>query len=80
MNKMLEQIPTPRTETKRPLHRSSLSIPTDGPRRHWLWWQVITVSRRIQAQPLTSREDGTVFIAGTIGAAEAAAEAHQGHC
>ena len=76
LNKMLEQIPAPRTETKETAPQIiSLSIPTDKIR------DVIgsggKVIRGIQEDTgatVDIQEDGTVFIAGTNGAAEAAAE------
>ena len=76
LNKMLEQIPAPRTETKETAPQIiSLSIPIDKIR------DVIgsggKVIRGIQEDTgatVDIQEDGTVFIAGTNGAAEAAAE------
>lgn len=76
LNKMLEAIPTPREETKETAPQIlSLSIPTDKIR------DVIgsggKVIRGIQEDTgatVDIQEDGSVFIAGTNGAAEAAAE------
>lgn len=76
LNKMLEAIPAPREETKETAPQIlSLSIPTDKIR------DVIgsggKVIRGIQEDTgatVDIQEDGSVFIAGTNGAAEAAAE------
>lgn len=76
LNKMLEAIPAPRKETKETAPQIlSLSIPTDKIR------DVIgsggKVIRGIQEDTgatVDIQEDGSVFIAGTNGAAEAAAE------
>lgn len=76
LNKMLEQIPAPRTETKKTAPQIiSLSIPTDKIR------DVIgsggKVIRGIQEDTgatVDIQEDGSVFIAGTNGSAEAAAD------
>ncbi len=76
LEKMLEQIPAPREETKETAPQIlSLSIPTDKIR------DVIgsggKVIRGIQEDTgatVDIQEDGSVFIAGTLGAAEAAAE------
>ena len=76
LNKMLEQIPAPRTETKETAPQIiSLSIPTDKIR------DVIgsggKVIRGIQEDTgatVDIQEDGSVFIAGTNGSAEAAAD------
>lgn len=76
LNKMLEAIPAPREETKETAPQIlSLSIPTDKIR------DVIgsggKVIRGIQEDTSATvdiQEDGSVFIAGTNGAAEAAAE------
>ena len=76
LNKMLEAIPAPREETKETAPQIlSLSIPTDKIR------DVIgsggKVIRGIQEDTgatVDIQEDGPVFIAGTNGAAEAAAE------
>lgn len=76
LNKMLEAIPAPREETKETAPQVlSLSIPTDKIR------DVIgsggKVIRGIQEDTgatVDIQEDGSVFIAGTNGAAEAAAE------
>ena len=76
LNKMLEEIPAPREETKETAPQIlSLSIPTDKIR------DVIgsggKVIRGIQEDTgatVDIQEDGSVFIAGTNGAAEAAAE------
>ena len=76
LNKMLEAIPAPREETKETAPQIlSLSIPTDKIR------DVIgsggKVIRGIQEDTgatVDIQEDGSIFIAGTNGAAEAAAE------
>lgn len=76
LEKMLEQIPAPREGTKETAPQIlSLSIPTDKIR------DVIgsggKVIRGIQEDTgatVDIQEDGSVFIAGTLGAAEAAAE------